>query len=85
MCAFIFVWWHCEEAMQTGRYKKSYSGELLTARTAVKIGRTVCFLNKDYDCRMSLHECMTSVQQKLRDDLQRDSSGGWGQKEDALT
>ena len=71
--------------MQTGRYKKSYSGELLTARTSVKIGRTVCFLNKDYDCRMSLHECMTSVQQKLRDDLQRDSSGGWGQKEDALT
>ena len=37
MCAFVFVCWHCGEAMQTGhQHQKSYSGELLTARTAVK-------------------------------------------------
>ena len=36
MYAFVFVCWHCGEAMQTGHHQKSYSGELLTARTAVK-------------------------------------------------
>ena len=36
VCTLVFVCWHCGEAMQTGHQQKSYSGELLTARTAVK-------------------------------------------------
>ena len=38
MCSFVFLCWHCGEAIERFGHQKSrsYSGELLTARNAVK-------------------------------------------------